>query len=280
MRQDAVQPVDIYKASPGFFETLGIRLLRGREFNDSDANAVVVSRSLAKALWPRQDPIGQQLPLPNAPATVVGVAADVEPMRFGGSDNLPVYRVRHIQPQDNTLVVRFDFGASGGASAVRAAVREVAPELSVMARLMQDWVDRMTEILWNVVSFVLILGLIASVLAAIGIYGAVSFAVRQRTRELGIRIALGASRRDIIREVVMTGGKPIGRGLLVGLWVAVPTAIGLRESLVDSPLRLDTGAPGVYCLAALFLAAAGLIAMIAPARRGAQADPCEALRCE
>jgi predicted permease len=280
MRQDAVQPVDIYAASPAFFETLGVRLLRGREFNDSDANAVVVSRSLAKALWPRQDPIGQQLPLPNAPATVVGVAADVEPMRFGGSDNLPVYRVRHIHPQNNTMVVRFDFGAPGGARAVRAAVHEVAPDLSVMARLMQDWIDRMTEILWNVVSFVLILGLIASVLAAIGIYGAVSFAVRQRTRELGIRIALGASKRDIIREVVMTGGKPIGQGLLVGLWIAVPVAIGLRDSLVDSPLRLDTGAPGVYCAAALFLAAAGLIAMIAPARRGAKADPCEALRCE
>jgi predicted permease len=279
-RQDAIQPVDIYAASPGFFETLGIRLLRGREFNDSDANAVIVSRSLAKAFWPRQDPIGRQLPLPNAPATVVGVAADVEPMRFGGSDNLPVYRVRHIQPQNNTLMVRFDFGAPGGARAVRAAVHEVAPDLSVMARLMQDWVDRMTEILWNVVSFVLILGLIASVLAGIGIYGAVSFAVRQRARELGIRIALGASKRDIVRQVLMTGGKPIGQGLLVGLWIAVPTAIGLRESLVDSPLRLETGAPLVYCATALFLAAAGLAAMIAPARRGAQSDPCQALRCE
>jgi predicted permease len=279
-RQDATQPVDIYAASPGFFETLGIRLLRGREFDDSDTNAVVVSKSLAKAFWPAQDPIGQQLPLPNAPATVVGVAADVEPMRFGGSDNLPVYRIRHIHRLDNTMVVRFDFGASRGGAAVRAAIHEIAPDMTVIARLMQEWIDRTTGILWNVVSFVLILGLIASVLAGIGIYGAVSFAVRQRTRELGIRIALGASKRDIVRQVLMTGGKPILQGLLVGLWIAVPTAIGLRESLVDSPLRLDTGAPGMYVAAAVFLAAAGLVAMIAPARRGAQADPCEALRCE
>jgi predicted permease len=279
-RPDATQPVEIYTASPAFFETMGIRLLRGREFAESDDNAVIVSQSLAKALWPRQDSIGQQLPLPAATATVVGVAADVEPMRLGGSDNPPLYRVRHIGVRDNTLVVRFDGGASRGAAMVRAAIREVAPDLSVVARLLQDWFDRVTEVLWHVVSFVLILGIVASALAAIGIYGAVSFTVRQRTRELGIRIALGARKADIVRQVLSMGGKPILRGLLAGLWIAVPTAIGLRQSLVDSPLRLDTASPAIYCAAALFLACAGLIAMIAPARRGAQVDPCEALRCE
>src|SRR5437764_15020140 len=144
-------------------------------------------------------------------------------MRFGGSDNLPAYRVRHIHPQNSTMVVRFDFGAARGGPAVRAAVHEIAPDLTVVARLMQDWIDRVTGILWNVVSFVLILGLIASVLAGVGIYAAVSFAVRQRTRELGIRIALGAGKRDIVRQVLMIGGRPVLQGLLVGLWLAVPT---------------------------------------------------------
>ena len=129
-------------------------------------------------------------------------------------------------------------------------------------------------------SLIVVLGMVATVLATIGIYGAVAFAVNQRTRELGIRVALGATRLHIMREVLVAGGKPVAHGLIAGLWLAVPTAAGLRESVKGSPIRLDHSEPLLYGAAALLLAVAATVAMLGPARRGASADPLEALRCE
>jgi len=98
--------------------------------------------------------------------------------------------------------------------------------------------------------------------------------------KLGIRVALGAQRLDIIGEVIKAGGKPVLHGLLAGLWLSVATAAGLRQSVQGSPLRLDTSNPLLYLAAALLLGIAALLAMIAPARRGAKSDPLSALRCE
>jgi hypothetical protein len=103
------------------------------------------------------------------------------------------------------MSVRFDAGASAGAAAVRAAIRQTEPNLLVMARLAQSWIDQITEELWNVVTLILILGWVATLLATTRIYGAVSFAVNQRTKELGIRVAPGARKLDIIRG---RGGDP------------------------------------------------------------------------
>lgn len=279
-RQDASQPVDIYTASPDFFRTMGIPVLRGREFQESDAAAVIVSESLAKAFWPRQDAIGRMLNLPSGAVPVVGVARDIEPMRLGGSDNPGVYRMRHIDARQNVMSVRFDNNPAAGAVAIRAALRQVEPDVYLMPWLLQSWFDQLTASLWNVASLIVVLAAVATVLAAIGIYGAVSFAVHQRTRDLGIRVALGATRLDIVREVMMAGGRPVAHGLIAGLWLAVPTAAGLHASLKNSVVRLDTSEPLLYCVAALALATAAVVAMLGPARRGANSDPLEALRWE
>ena len=129
-------------------------------------------------------------------------------------------------------------------------------------------------------ALIVILGLLATVLAAAGIYGAVSFAVGQQMHELGIRVALGAQRLDIIREVFVSAGKPVLRGLLLGLWLPIATAAILRRNLANSPIRLDTTNPALYLGAALFLAITAGIAMAGPARRGSRSDPLEALRSE
>ena len=126
----------------------------------------------------------------------------------------------------------------------------------------------------------MVIGLVATLLATAGIYGAVSFAVNQRTKELGIRVALGAQKLDIIREVFLSGGKPVVQGLLAGLWLSVAAAAGLERSFQGSPLRLDTANPLLYCGAALLLTAAAALAMLAPARRAARSHPLDALRCE
>ena len=97
--------------------------------------------------------------------------------------------------------------------------------------------------------------------------------MNQRTKELGIRVALGAQRLDIIREVFLSGGKPVVKGLLVGLWLAVAAGAGLRQSFKSAPIQLDTANPLLYFSAAL-------LAMLGPARRATRSDPPDALRCE
>jgi ABC-type antimicrobial peptide transport system permease subunit len=180
----------------------------------------------------------------------------------------------------NVMSVRFDYGAAKGAPAVRAALRQAEPNLQAQVRHMQAWIDEVTEELWNFVSLIVILGLVATVLSTSGIYGAVSFAVGQSTRELGIRVALGATRAGIVRQVLITGGKPVFWGLATGLWLSVAMAATLRKALDGAPLRIDSSDPLLYAAALLVLATAALAAMAAPAKRGASSDPVEALRCE
>jgi len=279
-RTDAVQPVDIYTGSPGFFDTLGVPIVRGREFREGDFPAIVVSRLLAQTFWPREDPIGKSLTVSGMNATIVGVAQDVDPVRFGGSENPPLYAMRQARSGGNVLAVRFDGDINRGVPAVRAAIRQVEPDMSVMARALQSWIDQVTEVLWNVVSLIVILGVVATVLAAAGIYGAVSFSVNQQMRNLGIRLALGASRFDIIGAVFALGGRPVLRGLFFGLWLSVALAASMRQNMSGTPLRLDSSDPLLYGGAALLLAIAAAVAMAGPARRGSKCDPLEALRCE
>ena len=277
---DATQTVDVYPASPAYFQTLGIPLLRGREFQETDRSAVVVSAALAKVLWPGQDPIGKILQLPDARVPVIGVARDISPVRFGGSENPPAYRLTPMNKERTFLLVRVENGSPAVVASVRSVIRAANPEILGVSRILQDWIDEITAILWNVVSLIVTLGLVAIVLATTGIYGAVAFAVSQRTRDMGIRVALGAQRFDIIREVFISGGKPVLQGLFFGLWQSLVTATALKQTFKSTPIQLDSSDPLVYAGAALLLAAAGMLAMLAPARRAANCDPLAALRSE
>jgi hypothetical protein len=214
------------------------------------------------------------------PAQTRPPGSTAAPMRFGGSDNPAAYSLRRVHAHNNWMSVRFDTAASRGGPAIRAARRASDPDVLVFTRQLQAWIDQVTTILWNVVALIVILGLLATVLAAAGIYGAVSFAVGRRMHELGIRVALGAGRFDIIREVFVSAGKPVLRGLLLGLWLSIAAAANLRHNMANSPIRLDTTNPVLYLGAALVLAIAAGIAMIGPARRGSRSDPLEALRSE
>ncbi len=281
-RPDAVEPVDIYTASPNFFQTVGIPLLAGREFRSDDGQVAIVSQALARAFWRRSSPLGQTITFPDGSRVlIIGIAKDTEPQRFGGSDNPALYRLRQVSATHNVLAVRFDYGAEKGARTVRAALRQIDPDLGGQeVELMQTWIDATTRELWNFVSLIVILGLVATVLSASGIYGAVSFIVGQSMKELGIRVALGATRAGIVRQVFVTGGKPVARGLVVGLWLSVAMAAVLRKTLGGAPLRIDSSDPLLYAAALLVLIVAATFAMGAPARRGAASDPMEALRCE
>ncbi|HTS62315.1 MAG TPA: ADOP family duplicated permease [Candidatus Acidoferrales bacterium] len=279
-RPDAVQPVDVYSASAGFMNTLGVPLVRGRDFLPTDRFAIVVSESLARTFFRRQDPVGKVLDFHGVPVTIVGVARDVAPLRIGGSDNPPAWRTGITHPERVFLTVRFATPALASPASIRAAIREVDPNLVVISRNLQSWIDLVTDSMWNMVTLIVILGMVATALATSGIYGAVSFAVNQRMRDLGIRVALGATRATIVREVLVMGGKPVGRGLVIGAWISVAMAASLRENLKGSILRIDSTDPLVYGSAIVLLAVAAAIAMIGPAHRGSTSDPLDALRCE
>jgi predicted permease len=279
-RPDAVQPVDVYSAGPEFMSTLGVSLVRGRDFNSSDMFSVIISESVARALFRRRNPVGESIAFPLGAVTVVGVARDIAPLRVGGSDNPAVWRTGITHPIRTFITVRFASPSLATPTTVRAAIREVDPNMVVVARNLQKWIDLITDQMWNVVTLIVILGLVATVLATTGIYGAVSFAVNQRMRDLGIRLALGASRPAIVREVLRMGGQPVLRGLLIGSWLSVAFAASLRENLQGSVLRIDSTDPLIYGTAMALLAGAALIAMIGPAHRGAHTDPLDALRCE
>ncbi|HEY1948310.1 MAG TPA: FtsX-like permease family protein, partial [Bryobacteraceae bacterium] len=210
--------------------------------------------------------------------TVVGIAKDIDPLRFGGTDNPPLYRSFAANTAADGIAIHFDPRLKPPLLAIRAAIRKIDRDLPVRLRLMQNWIDEVSLEIWNFVSLILMLGILATILSAAGIYGAVSFAVNQSTREFGIRAALGARRLDIIRSVYVSGGKPVFHGLLVGLWLSVATAAALSKTLDTGPLRINNRDPLLYIAAVLLLATAAMAAMFVPARRGATSDPIEALR--
>ncbi|HXA52681.1 MAG TPA: FtsX-like permease family protein, partial [Candidatus Acidoferrum sp.] len=279
-RPDAIQPVDVYSGAPGFLDTLGVRLLRGRDFERTDQHAVIISESLERAFFRRPVAVGRTLQFPSGALTIIGVTRDVAPLRVEGSDNPPVWTNEAPHPSRTFLSARFATPQLAVGATVRAAIAEVDPSLIVIARNLQGWIDMVTEEMWNMVTLIVLLGLVATVLATTGIYGAVSFAVNQRMRDLGIRVALGAQRVDVVREVLLMGGRPVVRGLLLGSWMSVAVAATLRENLKGTPLRVDSSDPLIYIAAVLLLGAAALAAMFAPARRGSKCDPLDALRCD
>jgi predicted permease len=282
----AARPVDLNGASPKYFETLGIPIVQGREFRDSDmatggsAVPVIVSETLASRYYPNQDPIGKRLELVQGSMQVIGVARDVNRTSYGGTGNPVAYWLGPPSGQQTFLLVRFEGAGQAAADAVRVAVREVDPELVVVPRSLQAGIDEDASNLWNVVVLVEILGSVAVLLALTGIYGVVAFTVTQKARDLGIRVALGAQRTDIIREVAWCGAKPVVRGLLAGLGLSLAGAGVLRQAFQSAQFRLETGDPLVYAGAVVLLGLASFLAMSGPARRAALADPLSTLRCE
>jgi len=272
--------------SPGYFASLGIPIRRGRDFNDADhttANEpVLVNESFARREFPHEDPIGQRVALDtNTVFTIVGVAGDVRQTGLA-SPPLPEvyfgYRSGFAAWATPTaLLVRSRLSTAATVSAVRRAATAVVPDIPVYA------VSTMDEIigsslgtrrlnLWLIGSF----GVITLILAAAGLYGVVAYTVAQRTREVGIRMALGARRGDVVRLVLRYGAARAVLGIAAGLAGAVVATRVLANMLVG--VRVDD--PLTYAMVALLLAATALAASWIPARRAARVDPMVAIRAE
>jgi putative ABC transport system permease protein len=274
-----------YAVSPGYIETMGIPLRRGRLLDDRDVSgaplAALISESMAKRRLPGIDPIGQRLKIGDGPLyTIVGVVGDVKQMSLALAESDAVY----VTPgqwrfADNamSLVIRTRGDPAGFAPAVRQAVWSVDKNqpivrVATMAGLVAaSGAER---------RFALILfegfALAALVLAAAGIYGVLSGSVAERTREIGLRSALGASRGNILALVVGHGMRLTGLGAAIGL-VGAAAASQVMIAMLFGVSHLD---PLTYVGAITVLAAVSAIACSVPAWRAVQVDPAGALRSE
>jgi putative ABC transport system permease protein len=277
-----------YAVSPGYFETMAIPLRRGRLLDRRDVEnaplAVVVSESLAKGKFPNQDPIGQRLrvgPSDGPWYSIVGVVGDVKQTSLAASQTDAVY-VTHEQwglfaDRALWLMVRTTGDAAALAPAIRQAVWSVDKDQPIIRVATMDNLLAATAAERR---FALILfeafGLVALALSAVGLYGVLSGSVSERTREIGVRLALGAQRRDVLRLILRQGARltlyGVGLGLIVALMVT-----RLMSKLLYGVTATD---PFTFGAVALLLTAVALFACYLPARRAARVDPLTALRQE
>jgi putative ABC transport system permease protein len=280
---------DVHTVSPGFVATLGIPLLRGRTFTDADnENAPfvgMINAMVARRFFPNEDPVGKRFVFghpseKNPPkwCTIVGVVGDTKMYGLANPARLEVYvPFRQDANSDMTLVVKSGADPAALTSAIREAVQSIDKDQPLIA------ISTMKELVSNSLATrrmtLVLLGLfsgLALVLGAIGIYGVISYSVAQRTHEIGIRMALGAPRRDVFRLVVGEGLKLAGAGIAVGIVAAFGLA-RLMSSLLYGVSATDFE---TFAGVAILLALVAMLACYVPARRAMRVDPMVALRYE
>jgi len=273
-----------------FFRAMGIPIVSGRAFtraeNRAGSGAIVVSRTAAKLYWPNVDPVGKRLaygtrPKPDRWLTIVGVAADIKSASLGQPPQAILYapyRDFDYPIQSVSLIVRTTGAPASSVRAVRAAVRELDPDLALY------WVSTMEDVITQATAGTRFLAVLlaafsglAVLLAIIGVYGVMSYVVGQRHREIGVRIAMGASRGDVLRVVLGHGM----RRALIGIGIGILASISLRLGIMR-PFLFGIGSIDVASQvgAAAVILAAALAASAVPAYRASRVDPIEALRHE
>src|SRR5579863_5356263 len=287
-----------YFTSPGYLRAMGISLLRGRFFTDKDTlqsqPVVVIDSALAHEFFPGQDPIGQQIVVPikntEVPREIVGVVHHVKQFGPAGLKNwkvndafyIPIAQVpdqfyRSVKVLNLTLVVRTSVGEQSMAASVRGVVQGIESGAAVsgvytigdLLRLSLA-AQRFTALLFG------IFAALALTLAAIGTYGVISYWVARRTHEIGIRMALGAQRRDVMRLVIGQGALLVGIGILIG----IGAAFGLTRLMAGLLYGVKPEDPATFIAVAVLLLLVALAACYIPARRAMKVDPVVALRYE
>jgi putative ABC transport system permease protein len=278
-----------HHVTPGYFRTLGVPLLAGRDFTTGDrANApatLIVSEGFARRYWPGRNPVGQRLLSSGAATpitfTVVGLVRDVQHsgLQTGGLEDpdiyLPLYQFPPRTPAVLTVMARLAGDPVAAMPTLQRAVREAVPDLP--AYDVQTMTQRLDQQTARGRYAVLVMGgfaLLALVLACVGVYGLISYHVAQGTREIGIRVALGATRRDILRMILRRGVLSLGAGIVGGL----ACVVALGRLITGMLYGLDPLDPWVLGGAALSLAVIGLAASWWPAFRASRLDPLAAMR--
>ena len=262
-----------------YFATLGLRAVRGRTYTAAEvegrAPVAVISETLARDFFPGEDPIGQSLGriLENSRATIIGVVSNAITARLRELGSAALY-----QPMDQTLAAKMVIRTAGAPGvlipSVRSAVHSIDPRVRlsitpVSERLQQQLAEPRT-----LASLAGILAAVALALAVLGVYGVTAFVVGQRTQEISVRIALGASGRDITRLLLHDSLRPVTVGLAAGVFVAL---LGGRV-FAGVLYGVSTADPIAFVAALLVLLSAATLAVIVPTRGAAAVDPAAVLR--
>ena len=273
-----------HDVSPGYFKTWGIPVLAGRDFDEHDTadhqNVVLISQSGAKKVFGSENPIGKTLLVTSfgTPCEIVGIVGDVRSRKVNEADDMEFYRP---WAQENfpfpTIVVRSNLRENAVTKLVRSTLATVDPGLAIALPQSMDKI--IAQALGQTRLMTWLLGIFAGVallLAAIGIYAAVAYTVEQRTGEIGVRMALGAQTRDVLRTVVNQGMRPVAIGLAIG----IASAFALGRLITSQLYEVSAHNPALLAGSTVLLAAIALIACLLPARRAIHVDPIQALRTE
>ena len=277
--------IDLMAIGPGYFDTLGIPLTRGRDFTATDdaaaPRAVIVNETLARLYWPGEEPLGKRLRFDDGPEApfheVVGVARDGK-YRTLGETPRPYLYTAYAQDGDSMLTLVVDAPAEVRALAdVRRLLDELDPNLPIFeSKTLSEHLEIMLFAPRMGAALLASMGLLGLLLASIGLYGVVAYSVSQRTREVGVRMALGAERRDVLRLILGEGMGLVAIGAVLGVGAAL-LATRVLEGILYGVRPSD---PLTYAVVPAVLLAVALLAHVLPARRATGIDPLRALRYE
>jgi ABC-type antimicrobial peptide transport system permease subunit len=272
-----------------YFKAIGIDLLQGRDFTNAEAvspnRSVILSRSAAEKLWPGGNAVGRTLRAFSGDSlvfTVVGVVADVKQLDWRDDADATVYfaltgPVASAWGMGSPAYVVKSPRAEFLKNEVRAIIREVAPEAPVYREYVMEFLARRSMIQLSFTMLTLgVVSALALILGAVGLYGVLSYVVAQRTREIGVRMALGATTTAVRRMVVSQGARVVLIGVVIGLVVARLT-VKFLETLLFEVKPVD---PIVFAAMGAMMVAVGLLASYMPARRASTVDPIVSLRSD
>ena len=273
---------DFRRVNQHYFQALRIPLLRGRNFTENEvqqsSKVLLVSEQLVSAVFPNEEPLGKRLVLAmgNDQWEIIGIVGDIRDRSLEGQPNAAMYLPTR-QTGRNNLVIRNGENPLSLAGAVRREVQAIDPDQPVAAvRTMNDWIDSSVA---GPRYRTMLLGIFAGVallLASTGIYGVMSYSVAQRTHEIGVRMALGARRWDVLKLVIRQGMVLVVIGVILGLF----GAFALTRVMSSLVFGVTTKDPVTFAAVALVLTLVALIACYIPARRATKVDPLVALRYE
>jgi putative ABC transport system permease protein len=286
----AIAPSDLpntnyYAVTPEYFRAMGIRLVRGRVFTARDdakaPRVAIINETMARQHFPNEDPIGKRINITNGPDTwreIIGIVGDIK--QYGvdkATSNQSYEPFAQVPFSSLNVVIRTSGPPAALLGAIRPTVYAVDKDQPIgtirpLEEIMADSIARQRFAM----TLLTVFSLVALVIAAVGIYGVMAYSVVQRTGEFGIRMALGAQQRDVLRLVLAQGGKLVGLGLLIGL------AATLAASRAMGSMLFNTSAQDPLTLGAitLLLGAVALVACLLPANRATKVNPIEALRAE
>jgi putative ABC transport system permease protein len=283
------QSAEIESISPNYLATMGIPLIHGREFTDADSatsqEVVIISQSLARAYWPNEDPVGHRIKpyavndTRHAWMPIVGVVADVTLDWNSPGQGFAIYRSQRQWPRVySAIVVRTLGNPESIVPQVRSAIASVDPEQTIISvKSMTNLVRETTINISYLTMMISALGVLAMLLAAIGLYGVMAYVVSESTHEIGIRLALGATPGNVLALVVRRGMLLTIAGLFIGLPISL---LWLHRVLTAFIVGVGPSDPATLLEASFLLALVALLACWIPARHATRVDPLEALRYE